>query len=66
MKDEEIVICQVCSDGEVNSPGLDYCHVCGRALCDDCIAATNAEHGLRFCRDCVEAGKVEVLAEDED
>lgn len=52
MSDEAGVICEVCREAEVNEPILDYCHVCHRKLCDDCIVATNDEHGLRFCRAC--------------
>jgi hypothetical protein len=60
------VICQVCHEGEVNEPCLDYCHVCGKKICFDCVAAENDEHGLLFCCKCVDAGEVEFEDDEED
>lgn len=60
---DEVVPCGVCGYGEVNEPCLDYCHACERKVCDDCVAAINHEHGVKFCCECVEKGLVEIEEE---
>lgn len=61
---DDPMICQCCRDGEVNEPATDYCHECGRHICDDCIAGQNDEHGVLACVDCIE--RVVATAEREE
>jgi hypothetical protein len=58
--------CVFCGDGEEDS-NLTYCHECDRTICvDNCVACSNEEHGLDFCWQCVDEGKVEIVDEDEE
>jgi hypothetical protein len=58
-----VTTCQVCLEGEVDDPCLDYCHVCEKKICDDCIVGRNEEHGCNFCLECDLAGLVDYECE---
>jgi hypothetical protein len=52
--DNETVLCEICGEGEVDEPCLDWCGGCHRKLCDDCIAGYDEGSGYRSCPECVE------------
>jgi hypothetical protein len=65
---ETVRVCQDCGDGEEDA-NLTYCIACDKTICEDnCVAATNDEHGVSWCHECYERespGWV-AMSEDED
>lgn len=46
--------CECCGDAEEDC-NMTYCVACNKIICEDnCVAASNDEHGVDWCHDCYE------------